>query len=245
MVIKHIPEDFIVQEALVTDSSFTDEHLPYLLFTLHKKGYSTFDAQIFIEKYFGIDETATAGLKDSDGVTTQKITVSAKYSFMLGKLAEFNKDAVSENKFISLSFLGYTAQPLKIARLEGNVFRLKLRDMDPETAKRWYSTQIYDLTYPNYFDKQRFGMPNHPKLSHRIGIALAEKDYKKAYGYLKESGLPEADLLCNEDYEKLFEETYDPRKRMFFNSARYSYEFNTQLGNILKNSGPVCTVEGQ
>ncbi len=245
MIVKHIPEDFLVQEVLVADSSPTDDGLPYLLFTLHKKGYSTFDAMIYIEQYFGIEGTKAAGLKDSDGVTTQKISVPASYKSMLDRLSAFNRDAVSENRFIHLSFIGYAAVPLKVARLEGNVFRLKLRDMEPQTADRWYNTQIYSLTYPNYFDKQRFGMPNHLKRNHLIGIALAEKDYDRAYGYLKEAGFSEADLPCDGDYEKLFEQMYEPRKRSFYESARYSYEFNTQLGNILEKNGPVCTIEDE
>ena len=40
MVIKHIPEDFIVQEVLVADYSPEPEGREALLFQLDKKGYS-------------------------------------------------------------------------------------------------------------------------------------------------------------------------------------------------------------
>ena len=44
MIIKYIPEDFIVQEVLVTDHTPNDSGQPYILLCLDKKGFSTFNA---------------------------------------------------------------------------------------------------------------------------------------------------------------------------------------------------------
>lgn len=164
MIIKHIPEDFIVQEVLVTDCAPQPDGREFLLFQLDKKGYSTFDATHRIEEWFGIENCASAGLKDSDGVTSQKISVPIRYQDMIDRLEAFNRETRTEKTFIHLSFLGYAAEPLKPARLEGNVFRLRLRDMDSALAQSWLECQIYTLSYPNYFDKQRFGIPGYVKL---------------------------------------------------------------------------------
>lgn len=54
MIIKYIPEDFIVQEVLVTDHTPQDSGQPYLLLNLDKKGWSTFNAIHAIETWFGM-----------------------------------------------------------------------------------------------------------------------------------------------------------------------------------------------
>ena len=244
MIIKYIPEDFIVQEVLVTDHSPQYEGQPYILLGLDKKGFSTFDTFRKIESWFGVEEVEAAGLKDSDGVTSQKISVPARYRDMLQRIDEFNQENADKKAFIHLSFLGYINEPLKPARLEGNVFRLRLRGMDKERAESWLKKQIYTLVYPNYFDKQRFGMPNYKKQTHLIGEALYNKDYQKAYEYLLESGTKEASLPFDGDYEKFFEQI-DKRIRGFYDSALYSYDFNARLGDLLEAGGPVCTVEDE
>ncbi|MBE6129707.1 MAG: tRNA pseudouridine(13) synthase TruD [Erysipelotrichaceae bacterium] len=244
MIIKYIPEDFIVQEVLVTDHSPQYEGQPYMLLCLDKKGYSTFDAMKKIETWFGINETETAGLKDSDGITSQKISIPISHRDMLDHLDEFNQENMDEKSFIHLSFLGYINEPLKPARLEGNVFRLRLRDMDKARAEKWMKKQIYTLVYPNYFDKQRFGIPNHKKQTHLIGEALYNKDFRKAYEYLLKSGTSEASLPFDGDYEKFFSQI-DKRVRGFYDSALYSADFNARLGDLLEEGGPVCTVEDE
>ena len=79
MIIKYIPEDFIVQEVLVTDHTPQDTGQPYILLNLDKKGWSTFDAEREVESWFSISGLASAGLKDSDGITSQKISVPAEF----------------------------------------------------------------------------------------------------------------------------------------------------------------------
>ena len=244
MIIKYIPEDFIVQEVLVTDHTPQDSGQPYLLLNLDKKGWSTFNAIHEIETWFGIRDVASAGLKDSDGVTSQKISIPSEYRELLNRIAEFNRTYESDATYIHLSFLGFTNEPVRPARLEGNVFRLRLRGMKQERAEAWLKKQIYTLVYPNYFDKQRFGMPGYKKQTHLIGEALYHRDYQKAYAYLLESGTREASLPFDGDYEKFFEQI-DPRIRGFYDSALYAFDFNSRLGELLKAGGPVCTVEDE
>lgn len=244
MIVKYIPEDFIVQEVLITDHTPQDKGQPYILLNLDKKGWSTFDAEREIKCWFGISEVESAGLKDSDGITSQKISVSGEFRGMLDRIETFNREYAGEQKYIHLSFLGYVNEPLKPARLEGNVFRLRLRGMESERAEAWLKKQIYTLVYPNYFDKQRFGMPGYKKQTHLIGEALYNKDYKKAYEYLLESGTKEASLPCDGDYENFFHQI-DKRIRGFYDSALYAFDFNKRLGDLLEENGPVCTVEDE
>ena len=244
MIIKYIPEDFIVQEVLVTDQDMQYRGQDYLLMELNKKGYSSFDAMRIVKTFFGVREVESAGLKDSDGVTSQKISVSNDQPDIPDRIEAFHAEYTGKEKYIHLSFLGYLDEPLVPARLEGNAFRLRLRGMENETAERWMKRKIYSLTFPNYYDKQRFGMPGYPKVSHLIGEALLEKDYRKAYDYLKISGTHEASLPFDGDYEGFFA-NMEERIRGFFFSSLYSREFNQKLGDLLEQSGQVTVVEDE
>ena len=99
MIIKYIPEDFIVQEVLVTDHTSRDSGQPYVLLNLDKKGWSTFDAVREIESWFGISHAETAGLKDSDGITSQKISVPGEFREKLDRIESFNREYTGEQKF--------------------------------------------------------------------------------------------------------------------------------------------------
>ncbi|MBP3893414.1 MAG: tRNA pseudouridine(13) synthase TruD [Atopobiaceae bacterium] len=244
MIIKYMPEDFVVQEVLVTDHSPQYSGQGYMLLTLEKKGYSTFNAIQNTESWFGISDVEAAGLKDSDGVTSQKISVPICHKDMLDRIDTFNQENSGAEKFIHLAFLGYVNEPLRPARLEGNVFRLRLRGMEASRAESWLSKQIYTLVYPNYFDKQRFGVPGYKKTTHLIGEALYNKDYKTAYEHLLQSGTREASLPFDGDYEGFFEQI-DKRVRGFYDSALYSWDFNSRLGDLLEEAGPVRTVKDE
>ena len=245
MIIKKIPEDFIVQEVLIADYSPEYKGQPYMLMQLDKKGWSTMDATMYIEKWFGIKGVTSAGLKDSDGVTTQKIAVPIRDLSILSRVEDFNKDSVKENTFIHLSPIGYSDKPLEIARLEGNAFRLRLRNMDPEISREWLERKYYPLVFPNYFDKQRFGMPGYRKVTHLIGKALLkDKDYKTAYEYVLESGAKESKLPFNSDYKEFFDQV-DPRVISFYNSALFSADYNSRLGDLLEAHGSVRIVEDE
>ena len=239
-----MPEDFIVQEVLVTEFSSRDSEQAYMFLCLDKKGISTFDAIAAIESWFPVSDCTAAGLKDSDGVTSQKISIPIRYRGILNRIDEFNRENANEKRFLRLTFLGYSNEPLKPARLEGNVFRLRLRGMDSAKAESMMKRQIYTLIFPNYFDKQRFGMPGYKKQTHLIGESLYRGDYRKAYEYLKESGTKEASLPFDGDYEKFFHQI-DRRIRAFYDSALYSADFNERLGDLLEESGPVCVVEDE
>ena len=278
MVIKKIPEDFVVQEVLVWEYSTVYSGQPYMLMYLNKKGWSTLDAVKYIEGWFGIGGISTAGQKDSDGITTQKISVPIKDLSLLECLDDFNKEAhvislgdsssnqsdrdisgksssgqsdrdssdesSTRGSFINLSLIGYCDEPLRSSHLEGNVFKLRLRNMDPEKASAWLDTKSYSLVFPNYYDKQRFGMPGYKHVTHLIGKALSEKDYKSAYEYVMVSGASEANLPFDGDYEKFFDQI-DPRVMNMYDSALFSYEFNTRLGDILESGGPVLVIEDE
>ena len=245
MIIKHIPEDFIVQEVLVTDHASQYTGQEYILLNLDKKGFSTFDALAIIKNRFEIDACTAAGLKDSDGVTSQKIGIPSRFLDRITRIDEFNREHTEDNRFIHLTLLGYTDVPIQPTRLEGNVFRLRLRDMDTARAEKMMEKKIYTLIYPNYFDKQRFGIPGHKKVSHLIGEALYDKDYRKAYEYLQELGTKEASLPFDGDYEQFFNQIIDQNIRHFYDSSLYSADFNDRLGNILEQDGPVCVLEDE
>ena len=120
---------------LVTEYTAGDSDRPYILLGLEKKGFSTFDAMKTAESWFGISQMEGAGLKDSDGITSQKVSIPVQYRDNLKRIDAFNLEHTEADRFIHLTFLGYIKEPLKPARLEGNVFRLRLRGLDRAKAE--------------------------------------------------------------------------------------------------------------
>lgn len=248
MVIKYIPEDFIVHEVMVTENRSSCEAPGWYMVRLEKKGYSTYDAMSMIESELGLNQgdVTAAGLKDSDGITTQTITLPRFCSddALPTRLQTINKNHSGVEKFIRLTYEGTTDAPLRPGKLLGNAFRLTLRDLDPDTASGLGSLGHLSLLFPNYYDKQRFGMPGHEKVTHLIGYALAEGDYKKAYEYVLKSGARESAFPFNGDHKAFFDQISD-RVKGFYAQAVYSNEFNLQLEHLLKDAGPTTPIEDE
>lgn len=137
MKMKIIPEDFLVQEVLTDNYSLDFIGLSYIILLLKKKMYTTFEAIDLISNFFDIPaEIITyAALKDEDGITYQKICIPLKYKSKIQDINKFNTYYNSEKRYISLILLGFSKKPIKIGRLGGNAFRIKLRDMDEKFHK--------------------------------------------------------------------------------------------------------------
>ena len=85
-------------------------------------------------------------------------------------------------------------------------------------------------------------MPGFKKQTHLIGEALYNRNFRKAYEYLLESGTREASLPFDGNYEAFFDRI-DKQIRGFYDSALYSFDFNQRLGSLLEEGGPVRIVE--
>lgn len=171
-------EDFKVYElSSVSNSNFNSK--PFAELKLTKKGISTFDAIINLAKFLNIpkDKISYSGLKDTEGITSQKITLPRR-TFIN------NKSALEKKKFkkFLISFNEFVSEPKQIGQLEGNSFEVVLRDIEKNKNKVKYkldqfSNYLKNNKLPNFYGPQRFGKRQN---NHRIGKAIIKTKYEKA-----------------------------------------------------------------
>lgn len=225
---KTINSDFRVTEIINLILDGGDYHY----YIMRKKGYKTVDVLDLIaaEKNLEIADISYAGLKDEDAITTQYIAVKDK------KIENLSR--VNGEQDFSISYVGSANVPMQIGKLQGNSFRIRLRNLDLNVAKKVCAKEKHAFSVINYFDTQRFGMPELPKLSHKIGKCLLVKDYDLALRYLRDSG--NIDEIVYKKWENSPEEyirVMEIRRKTFFLSAYDSFVWNN---NIAKAIGGDC-----
>ncbi len=162
MILKQLPEDFIVKEIPIY--KFEKGNIP--IFLLEKTNYPTEKAIQTIAKALNIPRKniSYAGLKDKRAITTQYISIKDKPS-------RPEKLKLSD---IKLTHIGYLNKPLSLGELEGNEFQITVRNLP---NKKFSHIELV----PNYYDEQRFSENNL-----EIGLAIIKKDYEKACEILKQ-----------------------------------------------------------
>ncbi len=125
--VKEKPEDFIVEELATHQFDGKGQHYLYLL---EKKNYTT---QELADRY----GFSYAGLKDKTGITRQYVSFE---KFIGGKIEEKDKD-----RFYRLIFIGRIRKKVKLGRLKGNRFKIKLK----------YKNFVLKNWFINYYDTQR------------------------------------------------------------------------------------------
>jgi tRNA pseudouridine13 synthase len=239
-LLKFLPQDFRVSESLALrtapreDSSHT-----YLL--LQKTGLTTHEALARLAAAFGVPvgDVAAAGLKDEDGVTEQYVSVRALLT--PADLERANAaEAGDPDHHLRVSAHGTGTAALETGRLDGNCFRLVVRGLDERAAQVLSrGPQRHNHFFVNYYDTQRFGVPNGPKQTHLIGAALLAGDAAGAFALLRESGSPEGErALLHEGAPEEFWELLDPRVPVFYRCATASYEWNAQVRGLLEEAAP-------
>lgn len=157
MILKHLPEDFIVEEIPSVDFSENGEYSYYLL---EKKNFNTEDAIQAISKLFGVPRNSFsyAGNKDKNAITRQYFSVRGRI-----------KDI--EIKDIKISKAGSGKTPISLGDLTGNKFEIVVRGIEkrPEPISEFI----------NYFDEQRFGKNNL-----NVGFSIIKKKFKEAANFL-------------------------------------------------------------
>jgi len=119
-VLKHLPEDFIVDEV---STIVPKESGRFVYFLLKKRNRNTADAIRDIARALSVPETrfGFAGLKDKIAVTSQ---VCSADGISAERLENVNVQGVS------VMLLGFGDEPVHIGDLEGNRFRITLRGLD-------------------------------------------------------------------------------------------------------------------
>ena len=165
---KQSPRDFVVEEIPLYEFSGEGEHL--ILF-VRKKNLSTPEMIGHIARYLGIKnrDIGYAGLKDKHAMTKQYISVYKKYE---EALENFTHDGI---KIISKF---YHNNKLKIGHLKGNRFYIKIKKVNPTSAKKIDEAlkNISKDGIPNFFGYQRFGNDGD---NHILGEKLAKGEARE------------------------------------------------------------------
>lgn len=229
-VLKHVPEDFLVRESMVvqlSDEPTASHH--YLV--LRKCGYTTMEAVRIVADWLSISprDVSYGGLKDEDGVTEQLVSVPAGTCVPGRQEANIRLDREGSN-WIHLQHYGYGCEPLRIGHLEGNGFRIIVRNLDAESAKFLESMKKVNFFFLNYYGIQRFGVPGGPKRTHLVGAAILDKEWEKALQELIELGVPESRMAqeWRGSAQGFFAEI-DPRTVSFYLASLASRQWNDQL----------------
>ncbi len=147
--IRSEPEDFQVSENPAYIPSGEGEHT-YL--RLEKRGHTTKYVVDELHRQLGIayKDFGVAGLKDRHAITTQWISIPAKFE---SKLEKFNLEGTQ-----ILEVTRHTNK-LGMGHLRGNTFKLRIRGSNPDAIVKANTILEYLRTtgIPNYFGNQRFG----------------------------------------------------------------------------------------
>lgn len=156
MLIKEVPEDFIVKEKSTVKACDKGE---YVYFLLKKRNYNTVDAleQVAKAVHAPVKWFGFAGNKDKRAVTEQVCSA---------KMVSDEKLKAVSIKDIEIKILGRGDKPISLGDLEGNYFEIIVKDVKkPKMITKFL----------NYFGEQRFGSNNA-----EVGRAIVKKDFKKA-----------------------------------------------------------------
>ena len=174
------PEDFIVEEIQKDGKTFSPEKekltsasnpkKKYIHAVLVKKRISTFGACGVIASKNGLDyfkDISFCGLKDTNGLTTQKICLKTK---------EKLKFTIFQKFFLK----NFEASNKKVERGEhrGNCFiiKAKFNPQEQEVATKILKnfSSLIKRGLPNFYGPQRFGIRQN---NHRLGKLLIKKQY--------------------------------------------------------------------
>ncbi len=171
-VLKHVPEDFIVEEVLGKRWRESVGRGDYLLVRITKRLWNTEDVVAALARRLGVSRKAlrTAGTKDRVAVTTQYLTLRGVTEAAVRRV---------ELSGVSLVVQGRLPSPLYLGAHEGNRFTITIRNLATERL-------ALPPSIPNYFDEQRFSTQNAA-----IGEALLRRDFTAAVTRLREPAVAE------------------------------------------------------
>ncbi len=214
--LKQIPEDFIVTEV---SSIVPQTQGKYIYFILKKKNRNTLDAIKQIARVLSLREKdiGFAGSKDKQAITQQVCSVSG-----------VGKDRLLAVKLdgITLEFFGYGAEPISLGDLQGNKFKITVRNLDAVTVKPIQYVE-------NYFDEQRFSNNNTA-----IGKNIVQKKFKEAAGLVDDPCCQDYLAEHPRDYVGALKQIPLRMLRLYVNAFQ-SYLWNETLSAYLRKNEKV------
>ncbi len=147
-VLRKEPEDFVVEELPAPVGG----QGPHLLCRLTKRNWELQRAVREIARALGISHRriSWAGTKDRRAVTTQLLSIRGV------EPEELERVALGD---LRIEPVGRSERPLRLGMLEGNRFRIRIRECERERLEERVSevAQSAKQGLPNYFGIQRFG----------------------------------------------------------------------------------------
>ncbi|GBD37345.1 tRNA pseudouridine synthase D [bacterium HR36] len=161
--IRAVPEDFVVEEIPAYEPSGVGDHV-YLW--IEKRGLAADWLANRLARFLGIDqrEIGMAGLKDRHAITRQWISLPASAA---SRLAEVSIPG------LTILRISRHTNKLRAGHLRGNRFRIRIRQVHPETSTRLLAllARLRETGLPNYYGEQRFGRHGDTL---RIGLGLLQ-----------------------------------------------------------------------
>lgn len=194
-VLKEQFVDFVVDELMQKDL-LCDMASNFHVYLLKKTNYTSERAVQQIARSLGIPRKriSYAGTKDKHAITSQYICIQGASKERVLKL---------ELKDISLKFIGYMKQPLRLGHLKGNTFSITVRNLDAKTQQNSFPEQF---KVPNYFDEQRFSTNNL-----QVGLHMLAREFDLAVAKI---------LQYDEDYKPLLQNYLAQHKKDFVGALR-------------------------
>jgi len=180
MILKQIPEDFIVDEIynLEKFKEKNEEGRVYDYFILTKKNYTVMKAIETISRFFNTSRKLVhfAGTKDKVGITSQIISIYGIKKENLEKNLEYFNEKQEDMK---LEYLGEFKGRINLGDNLGNSFTITVRDLNEEEIDKAKINKIKleKNGVLNFFDEQRFGYANN---SHIIGKYILKNEVELA-----------------------------------------------------------------
>ncbi len=169
--IKAQAEDFLVEESLGGLRVFPDPAGGLLpLYRVEKRLIDTMHLEAELSAVLK-SRISFAGLKDKRAVAVQYATPTSTRS---------ERPRLVEGKAFRAELVGYVERPLSRGLVEGNRFRVRLRDCPPEIEDS--VREVYALAgekrLPNFYGLQRFG--GRGALTHRVGRVIIKRKFEDA-----------------------------------------------------------------
>ena len=230
--------DFCVNEIFLIPDQSTPRRASFTYLLVEKESLGTFWLLEKIATALGvqIEDVSASGLKDEQAKTRQIISV--KKIILSRQISGINKKLQQLHRKIKVcSLIGYGKKPVLPRMVHGNEFRLKIRNLECTIAEKIENLlgENKFQTFINYYDEQRFGVPESIHNSHLIGKNLLEKKWKGVFNeYLKsqneeeETGKIKSVAQKTGSYREAMLLVAE-RKRNFFISSYNSYLWNQAL----------------
>lgn len=202
--IKNSAEDFIVKEitkeGLVLEPNkeynLGKESGKFAVFVLQKRNWNTQEALIAIAKRLGRGKKSIgyAGMKDRIATTVQLASIYGVGAEQLRQI---------RIKDISINGAWSSKEGIKMGDLLGNSFSVKIKGSSKEKEKIERILDELNNQFPNYFDRQRFGIRGN---NHIIGMHIIKGEFEEAVFEYLTSSSNERNEAAVEARRRLYEE---------------------------------------